>query len=166
MPLPTFATGEPMTAVAANTLARQGIITVGTSLERDALPGPHAGMACFVESEDAVYIYLGGQWQLWWLDTDWVEITLINGWTASPSSMTPAVRRQGNTVAMLGRVTGGTDPVIATLEPRFRPLRQQHQDVVRDGGANNITIVIVQTNGNVSVGGGPTAPNLDTVWFR
>ena len=69
MPLPAFATGEPFTAAAANLIARQGLITVTSELERDALAGPHEGMVCYVEATATYYHYSNGGWRVFYAAT-------------------------------------------------------------------------------------------------
>jgi hypothetical protein len=53
-------------------------------------------------------------------DTNWITITLINGWTAVE---TVQVKRDGDQVWIAGRVTGGTATVIGVLPDGFEPTR-------------------------------------------
>ena len=62
MSLPFFATGDPLTADDANTLARQGVIPVPDIATRNAIPAPHEGMEVFVESDKTYYGRVSGAW--------------------------------------------------------------------------------------------------------
>ena len=114
MPLPTFATGEPMTAVAANTLARQGIITVPTLLERDNLAGPHAGMVCYVEDTQTYYHHGTGGWRVLYAAPRPYTPTLTN-MTLGNGTLQAEWSQNGDIVHWWARIVLGSTSSVAGL---------------------------------------------------
>ena len=121
MPLPIFATAEPLTATDANTLARQGVITVATTTARDALPGPHEGMVVFVEADKTYCVRVDGAWVVVWQPPSSEEVPLRAGFT---NNVDLVVIRDGDLVTAQGRVSGTFttgNVIIGDVPPGFRP---------------------------------------------
>ena len=143
---------------------------MSTPQDSAAPPAPEPSTPSFVGTATTVVRFLKG-FRDWILglsptgadryDTGWVNLALINGWSVA-SGLTPQVRRVGRQVRIRGRVSGGSG-AIATLDSQFRP-DAQHQSAIRDGSANNVSIIIVSTAGAITVGTA-TQPNIDTGWF-
>jgi hypothetical protein len=69
-------------------------------------------------------------------DTGWVNLTLLNSWTASEG--TPAVRRIGEMVFAKGVVTGGSAQLIANLPAAFIPSEGRRFFVWSSGSTGTI----------------------------
>lgn len=102
-----------------NGIMRQTIIRVANAAELDALATVDVGGVAYVEADDTYYRRTVTTWAVWMRpDTDWVDLTLLNGWNAQ-SNRTPQVRRFSNKIEMQGQVVGGTSTLIANLPDGF-----------------------------------------------
>lgn len=149
-PLPHFANGDPLGAAEANLIARQGVITVETTLDRDNLPAPHEGMVCFVEADNTYYGRVGGEWVVLWSDTGWVNVSLASDWTVQGGG-TPQVRRIGKLVYMRGTVrpTSGNVPsgasMVGTIPVGFRPAPWMYYTIPASSPNTSIRLIVKST---------------------
>jgi hypothetical protein len=118
MPLPHFAVGQPLTADDANTIARQGVITVPTLTERDAIAAD-AGMTVYVEATDTLYQYGPSGWRV--LHAGRRPYTpSTSGLTLGNGQITAEWEQIGSVVQAAGRIVfGSTSAVTGNLEIGF-----------------------------------------------
>jgi len=90
----------------AEAIEGRTVMRFATAAARDAaIPSGArvAGMMCFIEADNGVYVWSGSAWGVVWQDTGWVNITLAAGFTA----LSPVrVRRIGQVVHWRGRIGG------------------------------------------------------------
>ena len=98
-------------------------------------------------------------------DTGWVDLPLMNGWEVA-SGLTLRVRRVGREVSIEGRVSGGSEGLVAELPAPMRPTQTRTQIVVSGGhsGSPSFTSVSISAAGTVSANTG-TTPNIIATWF-
>lgn len=96
-------------------------------------------------------------------DTGWVNLTLINSWTALEG--TPAVRRIGEFVFAKGSVTGGTAQTIANLPAAFIP-SEVRRFWVYSAGTGAGSVLSIQASGAVqSASGQPNTSLSEAVYI-
>lgn len=124
---PTIAASDPpdvpvhMNAVAAYAAAR-GTRLIGTTAQRTAYAYKKKGLRWFDTSNNTDYIHNGTGWEAdSALDTGWVNLTLINGWTALGSE-TPKFRVKNGYCQLAGRIVGtsSSNTQFATLPVNAR----------------------------------------------
>lgn len=112
---------------------------------------PFAGQTIYELDTKRMLVWDGAAWQLFFEDTGWITLPLLNGWVSYDSTYgPPRYRRRNGTVYVQGLAKNGSvGSIMATLPAGFRPSMPKLLFTATAGEPSSHARVDVESTGNI-----------------